>query len=77
MNATLNADLTLILFMTKNLNISDQTYEIFSKTEHWSTLHVSKTVLKGILTTCRLIEKYMSVDISNIYKHEIPFCSFI
>lgn len=32
MNATLNADLTLILFMTKNLNISDQTYEIFSKT---------------------------------------------
>lgn len=25
MNATLNADLTLILFMTKNLNISDQT----------------------------------------------------
>lgn len=64
MNATLNADLTLILFMTKNLNISDQTYEIFSK-------------LKGILTTCRLIEKYMSVDISNIYKHATPFCSFI
>lgn len=32
MNATLNADLTFILFMTKNLNISDQTYEIFSKT---------------------------------------------
>lgn len=73
MNATLNADLTLILFMTKNLNISDQAYEIFSKT----TLHVSKTVLKGILTTCRLIEKYMSVDISNIYKHATPFCSFI
>lgn len=32
MNATLNADFTLISFMTKNLNISDQTYEIFSKT---------------------------------------------
>lgn len=32
MNATFNADLTLISFMTKNLNISDQMYEIFSKT---------------------------------------------